>query len=246
VGHEGGLSVAPGASVMTASDEDTDFEEDDSSFEDGERPNRGDSRAREPAPRDYFERSELVRIVEELPWGKVAFVVVIAVVNVCVLAVHERSSFKFSWSPAILFPWARAKTVILGGALARPPVSLRRPVPTPYLQTLGLLDHLAPVVSARDATLTPSAFDPTGQSALDIATYREDRRGGVFVTRGIHPRPRERTKPRPPALDGWGRPFIFRCPGPVHPRGWDLYSMGPNGIDELGCGDDIVSGESGP
>jgi len=43
--------------------------------------------------------------------------------------------------------------------------------------------------------------------------------------------------------DAWGRPLIFRCPGPVHPRGFDLYSMGPNGIDDLGEGDDILLGD---
>jgi hypothetical protein len=42
--------------------------------------------------------------------------------------------------------------------------------------------------------------------------------------------------------DGWGRPLRYRCPGPIHPRGWDLYSVGPNGIDEHGLGDDILVG----
>jgi glutaredoxin len=43
--------------------------------------------------------------------------------------------------------------------------------------------------------------------------------------------------------DAWGNPVIFRQPGPVHRRGFDLYSVGPNGIDEHGGGDDIVVGE---
>ena len=43
--------------------------------------------------------------------------------------------------------------------------------------------------------------------------------------------------------DAWGHPFIYRCPGTVHSYGWDLYSVGPNGVDELGQGDDILIGD---
>jgi hypothetical protein len=49
---------------------------------------------------------------------------------------------------------------------------------------------------------------------------------------------------RQPELDGWGRPLLYRSPGPVHPHGWDLWSVGPNGIDEQGGGDDILVGEN--
>ena len=45
------------------------------------------------------------------------------------------------------------------------------------------------------------------------------------------------------ACDAWGNPIIFRRPGFVHPKGFDLYSVGPNGIDEHGAGDDIVVGD---
>jgi hypothetical protein len=48
---------------------------------------------------------------------------------------------------------------------------------------------------------------------------------------------------RPPLVDAWGQPLLFRCPGRQHPHGWDLYSVGPNGRDELGSGDDILVGE---
>ena len=43
--------------------------------------------------------------------------------------------------------------------------------------------------------------------------------------------------------DGWRRPVRYRCPGPVHANGWDLYSFGPNGIDDGGRGDDILIGD---
>ena len=44
-------------------------------------------------------------------------------------------------------------------------------------------------------------------------------------------------------VDGWGRRMAYRCPGPVHRNGWDLYSFGPNGKDDDGGGDDILVGE---
>jgi hypothetical protein len=46
-----------------------------------------------------------------------------------------------------------------------------------------------------------------------------------------------------PILDAWGHPILYRCPGPVHARGWDLCSFGPNGLDEHGGGDDILLGD---
>ena len=47
----------------------------------------------------------------------------------------------------------------------------------------------------------------------------------------------------PRLVDAWNRPILYRCPGPVHRHGWDLYSVGPNGLDEQGDGDDLVVGE---
>jgi hypothetical protein len=44
-------------------------------------------------------------------------------------------------------------------------------------------------------------------------------------------------------VDAWGRTLVYRCPGPVHHQGWDLYSFGPDGIDDRGEGDDILVGE---
>jgi hypothetical protein len=43
--------------------------------------------------------------------------------------------------------------------------------------------------------------------------------------------------------DGWGNRLVFRYPGPVHKDGWDLYSVGPNGVDDRGDRDDILVGE---
>ncbi len=46
--------------------------------------------------------------------------------------------------------------------------------------------------------------------------------------------------------DAWGNPIYYRCPGPIHKKGWDLISCGPNGVCEEGQGDDIVVGEDLP
>ncbi|MEZ0228461.1 MAG: type II secretion system protein GspG [Planctomycetota bacterium] len=45
-------------------------------------------------------------------------------------------------------------------------------------------------------------------------------------------------------LDAWGRSFRVRVPGPIHRSGWDLYSLGANGMDEQGDGDDLIVGET--
>ena len=60
-----------------------------------------------------------------------------------------------------------------------------------------------------------------------------------------------RFRERPPSdptfshfiCDAWGHPIVFRLPGVVHRSGWDIYSFGPNGIDEQGQGDDLVIGD---
>lgn len=39
------------------------------------------------------------------------------------------------------------------------------------------------------------------------------------------------------AMDAWGNPFLYRSPGIRHPAGFDLWSMGPDGMS--GTEDDI-------
>lgn len=42
-------------------------------------------------------------------------------------------------------------------------------------------------------------------------------------------------------VDGWGEPIIYRR-DPAAPRGYYLYSKGPDRIDERGAGDDVAPG----
>jgi hypothetical protein len=44
------------------------------------------------------------------------------------------------------------------------------------------------------------------------------------------------------ANDAWGHPFVYRRPGRLHPKGWEIVSFGANGEDDGGMGDDIVVG----
>jgi hypothetical protein len=41
--------------------------------------------------------------------------------------------------------------------------------------------------------------------------------------------------------DGWGRPLIYDTPGRFNPHAFDLFSMGLNGVDDDGRGDDITN-----
>jgi general secretion pathway protein G len=38
--------------------------------------------------------------------------------------------------------------------------------------------------------------------------------------------------------DPWGSVYIYRCPGIKHPEKYDLYSAGPNRVDDNGANDD--------
>ena len=38
--------------------------------------------------------------------------------------------------------------------------------------------------------------------------------------------------------DPWGNGYVYRCPGVKHPESYDLYSTGPNRVDDNGGGDD--------
>jgi hypothetical protein len=40
-------------------------------------------------------------------------------------------------------------------------------------------------------------------------------------------------------FDGWGQPMRYRCPGKHNVGTFDLYSIGPNSVDEGGGNDDI-------
>lgn len=46
--------------------------------------------------------------------------------------------------------------------------------------------------------------------------------------------------------DSWGRPFVYREPSLCEYKKYDLYSLGENGLDECGRGDDIIDEDYEP
>jgi hypothetical protein len=126
------------------------------------------------------------------------------------------------------------------------------PPPTALDWTLETLRGLATLIreSPKPILADGSATDPTGLWSLAEGIQRQ--RSTTVEISGCWSRQPGRHATSTPqfgsvefidADDGWNHPVMYRCPGPVHPHGWDLYSIGPNGIDEQGRGDDILVGE---
>jgi hypothetical protein len=101
----------------------------------------------------------------------------------------------------------------------------------------GLRDHMAGGLDTLLPAPAPRASggseDPTGQNAFNA--FISVREGAINRL--------DRLYRSVVWMDAWNHPIIYRCPGPIHRHGWDLYSVGPNGIDEQGDGDDILVGE---
>ena len=69
------------------------------------------------------------------------------------------------------------------------------------------------------------------------------RGGGTCLWEPFDPPPSYRGTTYVRWEDGWGRPIRVRAPGTVHKKGWDAWSIGEDGIDEQGSGDDLLAGE---
>ena len=96
-------------------------------------------------------------------------------------------------------------------------------------------------------------LDPDGQVALsaEVRTFftfvpdEKTRRVQMVGVGGWHEVSAEvwmLLEGRETVRDAWGRPLRYRCPGPVHHRGFDVYSLGADGEDDGGRGDDILEG----
>lgn len=71
----------------------------------------------------------------------------------------------------------------------------------------------------------------------DLCEWAEGRIGTQHSWRALMPSLR-----REQVVDPWGRPLVYRFPASAKERLFDLYSTGPNGVDEMGSGDDITCG----
>lgn len=80
---------------------------------------------------------------------------------------------------------------------------------------------------------------PTGSSADLLAALGANAQNGqaYFTPRG------DQVNARGELTDRWGRPIVFRCPGRHNEGLFDLLSLGRDGVDSDGGGDDIDNWE---
>jgi hypothetical protein len=105
------------------------------------------------------------------------------------------------------------------------------------------------LASGTAASLAEIAFSGEygGATTYGNATWYKAEESGLFGSKGWLVNASDASavarNARDLVRDEWGQPIRFRVPGQVHTRGWDAWSIGPNGIDEQGQGDDILIGE---
>jgi hypothetical protein len=111
--------------------------------------------------------------------------------------------------------------------------------------TLAQVEKLCAQRAQRRATLELlHVWSARNWSSRTIDTTPRPEGAGFLYTDGICTAPDVHfSHLGAPVQDPWGHVLIFSAPGPVHRHGWDLWSVGPNGIDEQGAGDDILVGE---
>ena len=117
-----------------------------------------------------------------------------------------------------------------------------------------VLGMLAGLVAPNVFSHVGSARGTTARSQIELLGaaldgYRLDSDAYPSTTQGIEalrtepmndPRPRNWRGPylrKDVPLDPWGRPFVYRSPGVANPWGYDLLSLGRDGL-EGGEGDD--------
>ena len=119
----------------------------------------------------------------------------------------------------VFFPWEKKRGIfgVLGRARAR--IVLAVFVAVALVVVVRRREENAAAVRATRASLT------TAERA--IQSFRNDHNGGCprelgeLVAGGYtHDVP----------LDAWGRPVRFACPGRRDPRGFDVWSDGPDGV----------------
>ncbi len=109
-------------------------------------------------------------------------------------------------------------------------------------------DHTATVATLEsmrwpsDVRIVPAPGQPDGPWVLLYAVECPPPTGIYFWGPLSDARPQDGFRY---VADAWGQPIRIRTPGQVH-RCWDMWSAGPNGIDEDGRGDDIIIGEGAP
>jgi hypothetical protein len=193
-------------------------------------------------------------ILRELPRRKVALVLLVVVLNLALVlyrgghdiaedrdnhSYHEFSSYPPPpWVPPWRWTASEWRETFAPGLRDRRLNQEKIKATTVWVEDhAGILTTVIRMAVSNYGVPPPRALgqndDPTGMKAVE--RFWDDY--GAHGSINIPPEFWMRGK------DAWGRPLLYRCPGPVHKRGWDMYSVGPNGVDEQGQGDDILVGE---
>ncbi|HPN88205.1 MAG TPA: type II secretion system major pseudopilin GspG [Candidatus Omnitrophota bacterium] len=96
------------------------------------------------------------------------------------------------------------------------------------------VDIEASLATALDLYQLDRGFYPTTEEGLGVLITRPEKQSGDENWNG----PYLRKKKNP--LDPWGRPYQYRSPGEHHPESYDIFSLGPDGIESK---DDIKNWE---
>lgn len=119
---------------------------------------------------------------------------------------------------------------------AKPPAEPPKPPPPPPEPpkpdlTKITQDRLDAVAAALKAFESDAGYLPHSVNAGMVNALSRGRRGGYYRF------DRAELNGSGQVIDGWGNPLVYRSPGSKGAT-FDLYSMGPNGKDEGGAGDD--------
>ena len=134
----------------------------------------------------------------------------------------------------IRLPWTVAASLLIGGGCAAPPEPARQSRYDAGLET------------AFTVVRSWSSFARTRGSVWKEDQPMTGDDGSPYLIRqsGCHSdrSPVHLRDGRELIVDAWGRPLRDSCPGPIHPLAWDVWSCGPDGVDDEGRGDDLVAG----
>lgn len=122
-------------------------------------------------------------------------------------------------SRRVFFPWEKRRGAL--GLLGR--------ARTRLIIGAGLVFFLIALVRHREEKLASIRATRANIDLADwsVSSYRADHGGacprelGELVAGGYL---------RDPPIDAWGRPLRLACPGLREPRGFDVYSDGPDGL----------------
>jgi general secretion pathway protein G len=113
------------------------------------------------------------------------------------------------------------------GTVSLPVYKLREP--PQYTRHIRLNADIQAIKSQLQQYKAMNGFYPTTEQGLQALVIQPSTEPGPSRWRQFF-----KEAPRDP----WDSPYVYRCPGIKHPDKYDLYSAGPNRVDDNGAGDD--------